>query len=258
MLESKSRVQSIGKVLRLLEVLADSPKGEMSISKLSTCLGWNRTTAYRFLQTLIEEGYVRQVKGSDMYRLTFKIVGLANQMVNKLDIRQVARPYMLELVEEWQINSHLALLDNNEIVFIERIDSNNLLGTKFHIGRRAPVHATAIGKAILASWDERVLVSTLKEYRFRAFNPNTITEIDKFKKELDLIRENGYALDRGEYNYEVNCVASVIKDVNGDIFAGISLSGTKDQIFSHDINELGNSIKEAAHNISIDLGWQHK
>lgn len=256
MLENKSRVQSVGKALRILEVLADSPKGELGVSQLSHLLDWNRTTVYRFLQTLIEEGYVRQVQGSDLYRLTFKIVGLANQMVNRLDIRQVARPYMLELVERWQINAHLALLDNSEIVFIERIDCDKLLGTKFHIGRRAPVHATAIGKVILANCDERMLDLILKEYILKTFTPNTINEIEKFKNEISLIRNNGYALDHGEYNYEVNCIASVIKDVNGEAFAGISLSGTEKQVFEHNIDELGTSIKEAAQRISKDLGWQ--
>lgn len=255
MAELKSRVQSAGKVFTILEALANSPKGEMGISDLASTLDWNRTTVYRFIQTLIDEGYVRLVADKDRYCLTFKIVELANKMVNRIDIRKIAQPYLIDLVEKWRVNAHLAMIDDNEIVFIDRIDHDKLLGTKFHIGRRSPVHATAIGKVILSTWDSKALDLYLRNYQFVKYSPNTLTDKDVFLQELGNITSNGYAFDQGEFNYDVYCIAAPLKDINGETIAGISLSGSEKQISQYALNEIGEAVREAAQKISLELGY---
>lgn len=252
---AKSRVQSVSKALRILEVLADCPRGEMGISEVARVLGWHRTTAYRFMQTLVEEGYVQYLPEGERYRLTFKLVGLANRMVNRLDIRQVARPHLVNLVQKWQINAHLAVLEDGEVVFIDRLDCNKPLRTHFHIGRRAPAHATAVGKVLLADLEGEALREIIRKRGLRRFTPLTVCDEEALLRELNEVRARGYAVDRGEHNHDVACVAAPVRDVTGRAVAGISLSGSVSEIFGQDIEALGRSVRETAMRISADLGW---
>jgi len=258
MSEKKSRVQSVSKAFIVLEALADSSKSELGISELTSILQWNRTTVYRFLQTLVDEGYVMLVSEGERYRLTFKLVELANKIVDNLDIRKISHPYMAELVEKWHLNTHLALLDGHEIVFLEAIDYDKFLGTKFHIGRKAPVHATGIGKAIMSTWDNQTVERYLLNYEFQKYTPNTLTNKGSFEMDLFKLTQNGYGIDRGEFNYDTCCIAAPIKDINGEATAGISISGSENQLNSYPLKELGESIKESARKISIQLGYFEK
>lgn len=252
--DAKSRVQAVSKVFDMIEALANCQEGELSLAELADALHWNRTTVYRFIQTLIDIEYVQYTPKTEKYHLTFKIVGLANRMVNQLDIRKISHSYMVELADTWQLNVHLGLIDGNDIVFIEHIDYDQLLGTKFNIGRRSPVHATAIGKVILSTWNPKRIEAFLKNYQFTRCTPKTIVDKDLFVSETFKISQTGYAQDQGECNYDVYCIAAPIKNVHGEAIAGISLSGSESQIHNHSINELGESIKVAARKISANLG----
>jgi len=253
---AKSRVQSVSKVLRVLEVLADSPQGEMGISEAARVLGWHRTTVYRFMQTLVEEGYVRYLPDGERYRLTFRLVGLANRMVSRLDICQLVRPHLVLLVQEWEINAHLAVLEEGDVVFIDHVECSKPLRTHFHIGRRAPAHATAVGKVLLADLEEDAVLEIIRKQGLRRFTPLTVCDEEALLRELNEVRVMGYAVDRGEHNHDVACVAAPVRDVTGRAVAGISLSGSVSEIFAQDVAALGESVREAAKRISADLGWE--
>ncbi|HHY94645.1 MAG TPA: IclR family transcriptional regulator [Firmicutes bacterium] len=252
----KSRVQSVSKALRILEILANSPDGEMSVSQVAKELGWHRTTVYRFMQTLVDEGFVRYLPAGERYHLTFKIVELANQLVNRLDIRRVARPHLLRLVEKWQINAHLGVMEGGQVVFIDRLECDKPLRTHFHIGRRAPIHATAVGKALLAEMEPGVALELVRKAGWQRYTAQTICDEEVFLRELAEIRRAGYSVDRGEHNQGVACVAAVVRDVTGGAVGGISLSGAAEEILGQDVEAMGQSVRETAEFISVDLGWQ--
>lgn len=251
---AKSRVQSASKALRVLEILADCPHSEMGVSELARRLGWHRTTAYRFMQTLVDEGYVRYVPASDSYRLSFKIVGLANQMVNQLDIRQVVRPHLIRLVDQTQIDGHLGVLEEDHIVFVDRIDCQKPLRTAFHIGRWAPAHATAIGKALLAELDWEVVRQRVCGGGLEGFTPNTLNTAEKLRADLECVRLRGYATDQEEHNQGVGCVAAAVLDITGRAVAGISLSGSAQEVVPQ-ASTLGPAVRRTADAISAELGW---
>ncbi len=251
---AKSRVQSVSKALRVLEILADCPQGELGVTDIARRLGWHRTTVYRFMQTLVEEGYVKYLPSSESYRLTFKLVGLANQLVNRLDIRQVVRPHLLELVERTQISGHLAILEESQVVFIDRIDCDKPLRTNFHIGRRGPAYATSIGKALLAETDWETVRSALRRAGTTRFTEHTIIDEEQIRQELQTIQLNGYSIDREEHSRGVACVGAAIHDITGRPVAGISLSGSASEVLAN-VETLGPAVRQAADRISADLGW---
>lgn len=226
----------------------------MGVTEIARRLDWHRTTVYRFMQTLVEEGYVMYQPASESYRLTFKLVGLANQMVNRLDIRKVVRPHLLALVETSHISGHLGILEEDHVVFIDRIDSDNPLRTSFHIGRRAPAYATAIGKALLAEQEWETVRQLLQQSGMRRFTPHTIVSEGALLEELETIRHNEYAVDREEHNSGIACVAATVRDISGRPVAGISLSGAAAEVLTS-LETLGAAVRQTAEFISADLGW---
>ena len=117
----KSQVNSASKVLKLLQFFTTAHNCELSINELINLCGWNRTTIYRFLQTLCESGYVRFIPETQTYRATFKIVDMASLMLQNLDVQALAVPYMSQLVSKWSLNCNLAVPDAGSIIVIHNV-----------------------------------------------------------------------------------------------------------------------------------------
>ena len=251
---AKSSVASVAKALRIVEALAEA-RDDLSVTELAGALHWHRSTVYRFLQSLIQSGWVRRGPSNDRYRLTFRIVNLANSVVNRLDIRQMARPHLVDLVEETGFDAHLAVMVEGEVVFLDRIDCGQATGSQFHIGRRAPAYATAVGKAMLTSLDGGQLIRLYGSGELRRFTPSTITSVDQLVRELSTIRAQGYAVDKGEHNEGVYCVAAAFRDHAGRFVGAVSASGDAQRFRKANISVLGAQIIATAQRISKSLGY---
>lgn len=252
---AKSSVASVGKALRIVEALAEA-RDDLAVTDLARVLHWHRSTVYRFLQSLILSGWVRRDPANERYRLTFRIVNLANSVVNRLDIRQVARPHLLDLVEETGFDAHLAVMVEGEVVFLDRIDCGQATGSQFHIGRRAPAYATAVGKAMLTSLDGGQLLRLYGSGELRRYTPSTIASVDQLLQELSTIRTRGYAVDKGEHNEGVYCVAAAFRDHSGRVVGAVSASGDAKRFRNSDVAGLGAQIITAAQQISKSLGYR--
>src|SRR5690349_15506853 len=136
-------VAAVLKVFAILQSLAD--RSETGVSDLSMRLAMPKATVYRFLQTMRSLGYVRQESDSERYGLTMKVFELGTKALQYPDLIELAKPHMQELSDKTGETIHLGMLIDSEIIYVHKVDSRHVLGMYSKVGRRAPIHCTAIG-----------------------------------------------------------------------------------------------------------------
>ncbi|HHY70808.1 MAG TPA: IclR family transcriptional regulator [Thermoanaerobacterales bacterium] len=252
-MKRKGFVYSVGKAFAIIEMLTKSPAG-LTISYISSELEWSKSTVHRFLSTLLELGYVRQ-KEDNSYCLSLKFLAISNSIINSLELRDIAKPFLQRLAKEAGTDVHLATLEGFDAVFVDRVDGDVPLTTNFHIGRRAPAYCTAVGKVMLAQMSDEELERRAPSNAFKPFTQNTITSLVELKKQLTIIRRQEFAIDNSEHNVEIGCIASGIKDFQGKTVAAVSVSGPVEKVLGESSSDLVLIVKKCAKHISSNLGY---
>lgn len=248
-------VQSVDRAITILETLAQN-KGRCGITELSNATGLHKSTVHRLLSTLMSRGYAEKCKDSDDYKLGMKLLALGNAILERLDIREVAKPYIEELSKKTKEVVHLAILDDGEAVYIDKVESPDHSIRMFsQIGRRGPLHCTAVGKMLLAGLEDSEVEKIMSDKGMHKFTKSTIDNINDLKEELAKIRKNGYAFDEIEHEEGIRCVAAPIYDLSGKIVASISLSGPIIHVTHYRMPELTEEILKTAKDISYQLGF---
>lgn len=244
---------SVAKAIAILEYMAtaETPK---ELGVISQSLGMNKSTVYRFLTTLESFGYVVQDQETGRYALGSRIVWLAYQFLDRLDIRTIARPYLEQLVEETRETVHLAILDNFEVVYIDKVDGHQPVKMASQVGNRMSAHSTGLGKALLAQEDESQWPVYVYSKGLPACTPNTITNPEKLYDHLRDIRARGYAIDDSENEDGIRCVAVPVRDHTGKTIAAISISGWSLTMTPDRDGQLAVLAQQTANSLSERLG----
>ena len=188
------------------------------------------------------------------YRLGLKLAERAAVLLDQLDLRKVAAPY-LEEIRDWCGESvNLAVRDGDEVVYIERMFGDHSLGIRSELGRRGPLHSTSLGKAILSFLPESERQQILKEYIFRSLTPFTITDKEQFLRDLGVTNQRGYAIDEQENELGGRCVGAPILDRYGYPIAAISISVPIQRFPEEDIEKYGTKLVSTAEIISQRMG----
>ncbi len=245
-------VRSVVKIVSLLEILAKEK--ELGITEITNNIDVHKSTAYRFLTSLKELGYVKQNRENEKYSLTLRLFELGSEVVARLSRRAEARPIMEELANHTQETVHLATLEAGEVVYIDKIDSPQTIRLYLRVGRRAPAYCTGLGKALLAWASPEIIEKILKKGDLHQFTKNTIVDPARLKEELQQIREKGYAIDNEEHEEGVYCVAVPIHGIDGKVSTAISVSIPILRFDQKGLPELQKSVIEAARKISSRLG----
>lgn len=251
----KDVVQSVDRALSILDVLSDFESG-VGLTEISVKLNLHKSTVYRLLSTLIFKGYVEQDEITNKYRLTLKLLELGNKRIENIDVLEVARPYLNELMKKTNEVVHLVLLEGYEMVYIDKVESHNTIRMYSRIGKRSPAYCTAVGKAILAYLPEKKVDEIWKQSDVKKHTQYTITDLPKMKEELEIIRRNGYSVDEQEHELGVRCLGSPIFNHNGEVFAAISISGPTMRFTKEKASELSSLLKEYSKKISEKLGYR--
>lgn len=209
--------------MSILESFVDT-RSELSLAQIADRTGLSTSTTYRLVTNLIRLGYLSPNGRSD-YRLGTSVLRLAGAVLTQLDLRQKAASALEGLRDETKETVHLATIDGQRIIYLDKLEGLYAIGmTGSRVGKTAPAYCTALGKVMIALGDEsqwtRILRADLKPQTRRS-----ITDPAKLKSELYRIREQGYALDWGEYEADVRCVAAPVHDHSGRVVAAISVSG---------------------------------
>ncbi|MCK8816718.1 IclR family transcriptional regulator [Natroniella sulfidigena] len=247
-------VKSVDRSINILEELAKYEEG-LGVTELGNRLDIHKSSVHRLLSTLVYRGLVEQDSKTGNYKLGLKIFELGSKIFNDLEIREYAKLYLEELVEETGEAVHLAVLDQGEIIYIDKVESSNTIRMYSQVGKRAPVHCTGLGKAILAYLSEEEVDRIIETKGLPEYTENTITDPEQFKERLALIRNRGYAMDEIEHELGIRCVAAPIFNYNDEAVAAVSVSGPTMRVSKDRIDELSKLVKEIGLKISQRLGY---
>jgi len=250
-----SNVQSLERALTILNKLSEYPDG-IQIARLSEQVGLTKSTTHRLLATLVSMNYVVKDEETDKYKLGLQILFLSRNLLNNTNIVGIARPYLEQLCQEVNETIHLCIEDRGEVVYIDKIESNQTIRMYSRIGSRAPMYCTAVGKVLLADKSEHELEDLISKMSFTPKTPTTITTKEALMKEIEQVKALGYALDNAENEPLLRCIASPIYNHTGKIIASFSISGPNNRVTMDIINEsLIEKVRHYTRAISRNLGY---
>src|SRR6202030_1844094 len=229
---SDSPSVAVERALAMLESVAQEPEG-LSNADISRKLKIPKSSASYILRTLEKQGYLNREPESGRYRVGLKVLSLSRGALSGLDVREVALPVMRRLMEQTNLTCHLAILDGHDAVYIEKVEPQGFIKMDTWVGRRMRVHATSVGKALVAHIPQQRLEKILREQGMEKRTPKTITTLPRLLKELEKVRTQGYAVDDEANNLGARCVAAPIFGEHGSIEAALGLSGTTQQVSPH-------------------------
>ena len=244
-----SSIQVIDRLALLMDIMARYDDA-VSLKILSAESGLHPSTAYRILASLSHHHYVERDKNGS-YRLGFKLLHLGSHVRQRVDLRQQAIPIMSKLRDQLGETVNLTVKEGDEVVYVERAISGQIMRVEQVIGSRAPLHVTAVGKLMLGKSGEEASRSYAQRTGLPAYTPNTITDVDALVKVcLDGV-EKGYAFDNEEAEHGVGCIGVLIYDDTGDVAGGLSLSAP----IERRRNEWVPLMLEAGRRMSESLGF---
>src|ERR1700685_1734380 len=202
------------RALALLEAVAQAAEG-LSNAEISRKLNIPKSSASYILRTLENQGYVTRDMETGKYRVGLKILSLSRGALGGRDVRGVALPIMRHLTHQTGLTCHLAVLDGPEAVYIEKVEPEGFIRMDTWVGRRMRVHATSVGKALVAHITQDQLEQILRRSGMEKRTPKTITTLPRLLKELEKVRTQGYAVDDEENNLGARCMGAPVFNQQG-------------------------------------------
>jgi DNA-binding IclR family transcriptional regulator len=239
------------KALKAIEWLCqrETPTG---VTEMAIALGLGKSNAHRVLTTLEAMGYVA-AQEDGRYAPTLKMWELGCSVVDRLDFKHLARPLMESLCADSEETVHLSILDGTDVVYIDKVESSQPVRAYSRIGGRAPAHAVATGKALLAF--QRDLEKLLPK-KLKVYTAHTTASRDELARELASIRNGGYAINRGEWRDGVCGVAAAVRNNHGEVICAVGISGPANRLTVARLNALGPRVIESARKLSHQLGYR--
>lgn len=247
-------VQSVDRALTILNILQQSEE-PLGVTEIGAQMGLHKSSVYRTLNTLARRGYVQQDPRTERYALGLKLVELGTTVLERLELRELARPHLKRLMEASREVAHLVILQDGKAVYIEKVEYPGPVKMASRIGARNPLHCTAVGKAILAFLPEKSVDAIIAK-GLKQRTPSTITDPVKLREELEHIRNCGYACDLEENEPGIRCVAAPIFDHTGQVLAACSVSGLAMTMTESKIDECSKLVRQAGMKISAALGYR--
>lgn len=252
--ETRYNIRVLDRAFRILSLLTDGvPR---TLAEIAEGIDLSPSTTFRMLSTLTYHGYIRRNEMTGQYQLGLACLELAQGYLSSDSLRRVALGELEALRNETKETVHLVVMEQMRVVYIEKIPGLHAIGIMTSgVGRQAPAYCTGVGKVLLAYQNEDHIRTYYQKHALTAYTDTTITNLDSLMAQLAEVRRQGYALDRGEHENEVRCVAAPIFDLSGRAVAALSISGPAQRMDPIDENtELIKKAKETARSISIQLG----
>lgn len=250
-----SHVQSVQRALLLLELLSKERR-EMSLTDIARTLQWPKSTVHGLLATLRDFHYVDQSPDSGKYRLGIRLFELGTQVADSWNIREVARPYMLHLSDTLHEMVQMGKEDKGDVLYVEKVDSAQMMRIVSEVGARLPMHCTGLGKMLLSHMPFSKVKWIVSQKGLEARTGKTITDLPTLKKELEKIQQQGYAMDDCEIMDSLRCVAAPIFNRYGEVEFAISVSGFSNGMWGEHLEKAIAEVKIAAGAISAKMGYR--
>lgn len=247
------RIQAIERACAILSAFS-TEQPELGVTELAEALDLHKSTVHRFLVNLERAGMVERLPRSGRYRLGLRLFELGSLVIQQMNLWDEALPFLEALVRDSGETGHLAVLDGGEAIYVERVETRRALRIPSAMGRGYPVHATSLGKALLAQQTEERTKEIIAEKGLAAFTKNTITDPAALFAELDRVREQGFAIDDEEYDEGLRCIGSPIMDHTGHVVAALGIGGPVTRVTPERVPELAALVRAAAKGLSRRLG----
>ncbi|MFE0023175.1 IclR family transcriptional regulator [Amycolatopsis sp. NPDC059021] len=243
--------QSLDRALTLLRELTKEPR---TLDQLAEEIGVHKSTVLRLLRTLESHHFVRR-EGARHYRLGSALFDLANQALESNDVRRSAQPALAALNERTGHTVHLASYEDGEVVYIDKYEGRHSVRMYSRIGKRAPLHCTAVGKVLVAAMPAARREEIARSIDYVVLTPNTIASPEAFLAELVRVAERGYAVDDAEHEDFIHCVAAPIRGADGEVLAAASMSVPKVLLDFDGLLALVPELLAATEEASVHSGW---
>jgi DNA-binding IclR family transcriptional regulator len=253
--KSPYQIQVLDRALAILEVLSQEGP-DLSLADICEKLQLHKSTAHRLMMVLERYKFIEKNSVSGRYRLGLKLFELGTKAVSQLDLRERARPFLERVVLETGETVHLCIMDDTEVVYLDKVEPARSVRMSSSVGRRNPAHCTAVGKAMMAYLSNAEVESIVSKQGLKPFTRYTITTLSELKTDLVTIRKRGYAIDDEEHEEGVRCVGSVVRGHLGEPVAAISISGPSFRVTKEKIEHLAKPVVEAARSLSANLGFR--
>ena len=245
--------QSLVRGLNLLERLAASPGG-LALSEVAEQAELAPSTTHRLLQALQSQGFVTQDSELGVWKIDIKTFRIGNSFLEARDFVGTSRPFLRRLTAQTGETANLGVRDDGTAVFLAQSESPQMMRMITRLGSRAPLHASGVGKALMAWLPEDELERILAERGLARVTENTLHTPESLREGLAEIRRQGFACDREEHAIGLHCVAACIHDEHGIPLAAISVSGPVARIPEARLLELGALVRDTAAEITARLG----
>lgn len=240
-------IKSTEKTFRLLELLTEHQS--LSITRLASLTGYSKSTTQRIINTLSQLKYVIQDQATSEYSASLKLHELGSRTAKRYAISMTAKPYLWHLFEATNETINLGIIENQQVIYIDKILTKHHLRADFAIGSVFPVHCSAIGKCIAAFNDSKLFDAC----QYEKYTPNSISDPLAFKKELDKVRAQGYAVDDQEFVDGLVCVAKPVLDQKNEAIAAIGISFPSNRVNITRIQETIDLLTETINGLRDDL-----
>jgi len=249
-------VRSLEHALDVLEVLAQGGRAGLSVSELSRRAAMSKSNSFSILQTLIARGYVADegVGMTRRYRLTPALAQLAEGVLGKDSVTTIGQKVLEALTARTGLTSRLAVLDDGYVVALLRVDGPGPVKLSTYLGRRELPHCSGVGKAILATLSSQEVDTIVHRIGLPRRTPHTITTVTALRRQLGIVRQQGYSFDDEEDHEGVFCVGAAFFDRDNAPSGAISVSGLKSGRSETDLHRIGEIVHAHANRLSKELG----
>lgn len=247
-------VQSLDRTLDIIELLATSSQG-MGVTEIGLKLGLHKSTVHRLVNALAQRGYIEKDQKTGAYKIGMKFIEISSLYLHQLELKTEAVPIMHHLAEMTGQVTHLAILDETDVVYIEKVDVVQNLRLYSDIGKRIPVYCSALGKVLLAGQNISRQKHILESINYIPYTENTVKSPEELLSELKEVMRKGWAVDNEEHEPGIRCLAAPVKDFTGKVIAALSISGDKRAVKSEEDEKLSGLVINAAMAISRRMGF---
>jgi IclR family transcriptional regulator, KDG regulon repressor len=245
-----SEIQSLARGLKILDLLSRSQDG-VSITELAETLGVDKGSASRLVSTLAHYGYAEKDGGTRRFHLGSQVVSLSRSVLTRLPLREAAKPYLRQLMEQTGECAHLAVPAQGKVMYIDQVESPATLRVNAQVGTMNPLHCTALGKVLLAFGDLDF------PNNLDTFTRRTITDPETLRLHLKDVRRQGYAVDDEEFDLDVRCIAVPVFDFRGKVIGSMGISGPATRVTTERLPELAAIVIEIGKSLSERMTFTH-
>ena len=246
-------VQSLGRAFSILEEVARHREG-IGLAELSKLVGLHNSTTFHLAKTLVTLGYMRQERDSKRYRVGRPLFALAASALDEIEMVNLATPVLEDLSRETGESGHFAVRMGDSVVVIARTSGSGAFQLTDRVGVVRPAHCTALGKIILASLRPDQLKRFLERVELKPSTGKSITDPAVLLREITEIRRSAIAIDDGEYNAEVRCIAVPVYNFTGDVIGALGISGPIWRMSDQVLKSRAKLVQTAAHRLSAEFG----